>query len=100
MRHPQYRSTCSNREVGSGSGRARLPGPPTSERSPGGNMPLKISPKAVSAVVVAILVLLLIASNWAGNPFDAKNITTFLVVGISLGGIYAILAGGLVVTYA
>ena len=44
--------------------------------------------------------LYVIVANWAGNPFNAKNITTFLVVGIALGGIYAILAGGLVVTYA
>ena len=63
-------------------------------------MPLKISPKAVAAVVVAALVLYIVVANWGGNPINAKNLTTFLVVGISLGGIYAILAGGLVVTYA
>ena len=63
-------------------------------------MSLKVSPKAVSAIVVAVLVLYVIIANWGGNPFNAKNITTFLVVGIALGGIYAILAGGLVVTYA
>ena len=49
---------------------------------------------------MALILLYVIVANWAGNPFDAKNITTFLVVGIALGGIYAILAGGLVVTYA
>jgi len=63
-------------------------------------MSLKVSPKAISAIVVAALVLFVIVSNWGGNPINAKNITTFLVVGIALGGIYAILAGGLVVTYA
>jgi branched-chain amino acid transport system permease protein len=63
-------------------------------------MPLKASPKAVSAVVVAVIVLFVIVANWGGNPVNAKNLTTFLVVGIALGGIYAILAGGLVVTYA
>jgi branched-chain amino acid transport system permease protein len=63
-------------------------------------MSLKASPKAVAALVVAALVLYVIVANWGGNPIDAKNITTFLVVGIALGGIYAILAGGLVVTYA
>jgi branched-chain amino acid transport system permease protein len=54
----------------------------------------------VAAVIVAALVLFVIVSNWAGNPISAKNLTTFLVVGVALGGIYAILAGGLVVTYA
>jgi branched-chain amino acid transport system permease protein len=63
-------------------------------------MSLKPSPRLISAIAVALLVLYVIYANWAGNPFDAKNIITFLVVGISLGGIYAILAGGLVVTYA
>ncbi len=63
-------------------------------------MRLKLSPKAIAAVVVAALVLYVIVANWAGNPINAKNLTTFLVVGISLGGIYAILAGGLVMTYA
>ena len=63
-------------------------------------MRLKVSPRAVAAVIVAALVLFVIIANWGGNPLDAKNITTFLVVGIALGGIYAILAGGLVVTYA
>jgi branched-chain amino acid transport system permease protein len=63
-------------------------------------MRLKVTPKTFAAIAVAVLVVFVIASNWGGASFDAGNITTWLVVGISLGGIYAILAGGLVVTYA
>ncbi|MCD9625110.1 ABC transporter permease [Rhabdothermincola salaria] len=63
-------------------------------------MRLKVSPKAFAAIAVAALTVFIIASNWGGASFDVGNITTWLVVGISLGGIYAILAGGLVVTYA
>ncbi len=63
-------------------------------------MPFKVSSRAVAAVAVAVLLLYVIVANWAGNPVSAKNIITVLVVGIALGGIYAILAGGLVVTYA
>jgi len=33
-------------------------------------------------------------------PYTLTNIATFIVVGLSLGGIYAISAGGLVVTYS
>ena len=63
-------------------------------------MRLKVTPKAFAAIAVAALTVFIIASNWGGASFDVGNITTWLVVGISLGGIYAILAGGLVVTYA
>jgi branched-chain amino acid transport system permease protein len=63
-------------------------------------VPLKVTPKTIAAVVVAAIILYIIVANWGGAAFDAGNITTWLVVGISLGGIYAILAGGLVVTYA
>jgi branched-chain amino acid transport system permease protein len=63
-------------------------------------VPLKISPKAIVAIVTTALVLFIVVANWAGNPINSKNVITFLVVGVSLGGIYAILAGGLVVTYA
>lgn len=63
-------------------------------------MRLKISPRLFAAVAVALGVLYMVVANWGGNPLSLKNIATFLVVGVALGGIYAILASGLVVTYA
>lgn len=63
-------------------------------------MRLKVSPRLISALVVALIILFLINKNWGGASVDAKTISSFLVVGIALGGIYAITAGGLVVTYA
>lgn len=64
-------------------------------------MRLKTSPKtAIAAVAVALFVLYVIVENRGPAPFDFQNISTWLVVGIALGGIYAISAMGLVVTYA
>jgi len=63
-------------------------------------MRLKISPRLFAVVAVALGVLYMVVANWGGNPLSLKNIATFLVVGVVLGGIYAILASGLVVTYA
>ncbi len=63
-------------------------------------MRLKVSPKFFAAVGVAVFTLYVIVANWGGNPLSLKNVATVLVVGVSLGGVYAILAGGLVVTYA
>ena len=61
-------------------------------------MRLKVSPRLISALVVALVILFLINKNWGGASVNAKTISSFLVVGIALGGIYAITAGGLVVT--
>ncbi|MEX1218119.1 MAG: ABC transporter permease [Acidimicrobiales bacterium] len=63
-------------------------------------MRLKVSPRMISVVVVGLVILFLVNKNWGGASVDAKTISSFLVVGIALGGIYAITAGGLVVTYA
>jgi branched-chain amino acid transport system permease protein len=63
-------------------------------------MRLKVTPRTFAAIAVAALVLYIVVANWGGSPLSLQNVATFLVVGISLGGIYAILAGGLVVTYA
>jgi len=63
-------------------------------------MRLKASPRLISAIVVGLVVLFLVNKNWGGASISAKTISSFLVVGIALGGIYAITAGGLVVTYA
>lgn len=61
----------------------------------------KIDGRLIAAVVVALILGFIINKNWGSAKFlDTKNLSTFLVVGISLGGAYAITAGGLVVTYA
>ena len=57
-----------------------------------------------STIVMAVAVLLgivyIYSKNRGSAPYDQATLTTFLVVGISLGGIYAISALGLVVTYS
>ena len=63
-------------------------------------MRLKVSPRLISAIVVGLVVLFFVTKNWGGASVNGKTISSFLVVGIALGGIYAITAGGLVVTYA
>ena len=61
----------------------------------------KLDGRMIAAVIVALILGFIINKNWGGAKFlDTKNLSTFLVVGISLGGAYAITAGGLVVTYA
>jgi branched-chain amino acid transport system permease protein len=54
----------------------------------------------VAVAAVALGVLYLVNANRGVAPYSAKNIGTVLVVGAALGGIYAITAGGLVMTYA
>jgi branched-chain amino acid transport system permease protein len=62
---------------------------------------LKAKPSTIVAgLAVAVAVLYVIATNRGPAPFSGASILTFLVVGISLGGIYAITALGLVVTYS
>lgn len=63
-------------------------------------MRFRVSPRPIAALAIILAVVYIVHANWAGAPFDGKNISTFIVVGISLGGIYAIAASGLVVTYA
>ncbi len=55
--------------------------------------------RAIAAGAVAIAVVYIVVTNRSIAPFSAANIATFIVVGLSLGGIYAISACGLVVTY-
>ncbi|HMC42250.1 MAG TPA: ABC transporter permease [Acidimicrobiales bacterium] len=45
-------------------------------------------------------VVFVVNTNRGIAPYSVANVATFLVVGLSLGGIYAISAGGLVVTYS
>ena len=54
----------------------------------------------IAAVAVAAFVVYVVSQNRGVAPYNWPNIATWLVVGISLGGIYAISALGLVVTYS
>ncbi len=64
-------------------------------------MRIKFNAKFISAIVVGVILAFVINKNWGAASFlSTKNLSTFLVVGVALGGIYAITAGGLVVTYA
>lgn len=63
-------------------------------------MRLKVTPRFIAAIGVALFLIYIVVANWGSASLSWPNIATFLVVGVSLGGIYAISAGGLVVTYA
>src|ERR1700682_163815 len=54
----------------------------------------------VAAVAVAAPLVYVVSQNRGLAPYNGSNIATFLVVGIALGGIYAISALGLLVTYS
>ena len=64
-------------------------------------MRLKAKPSTIAAAVAVTLGLLyIINANRGPAPYSWQSFATFMVVGLSLGGIYAITAGGLVVTYS
>ena len=64
-------------------------------------MTLRWKRNNIAAVAaVALGVLYLVSANRGVAPYSVKNVGTVLVVGAALGGIYAITAGGLVMTYA
>lgn len=52
-----------------------------------------------SALAVAAFVVFVIVQNRGPVAFSTTSVATFLIVGLALGGIYAITALGLVVTY-
>jgi branched-chain amino acid transport system permease protein len=54
----------------------------------------------VAALLIAAFVVFVVNTNRGIAPYSFGNVATFLVVGLSLGGIYAISACGLVVTYS
>ncbi len=56
--------------------------------------------RAAAIFVVTVGLVLIVAANQGAAPYSVQNIGTMFVVGGALGGIYAILAAGLVVTYA
>ena len=53
----------------------------------------------ISAIVVTVLVVYVVQASWAGNPITLDSLLFFVIVGITLGSIYAVAAAGLVVTY-
>ena len=63
-------------------------------------MKLKLSPRLVAAIAVAVALVVVFNKNRGPAAFGSDSLTTFLVVGIALGGIYAVSALGLVVTYS
>src|SRR5260370_39422 len=52
-----------------------------------------------AALAVAIFAGYVLVASWTGNPVTFDSLLLFLVVGITLGSIYAVAACGLVVTY-
>ncbi len=52
-----------------------------------------------AALAVAVFVGYVIQASWAGNPITPDSLLFFVVVGVTLGSIYAVAACGLVVTY-
>src|SRR5439155_17543688 len=58
------------------------------------------SSTVAGALVVAAIVLYIVNANRGGVPYSWRSFATMIVVGLSLGGIYAIFAAGLVVTYS
>lgn len=48
---------------------------------------------------VPVVIVVVSALNWAGTPVSVSNVGGVIVVGLTLGGIYAVSASGLVVVY-
>ena len=53
----------------------------------------------LAALGVALFVGFVIQESWAGRPITWDSFLFFLIVGVTLGSIYAVAAAGLVVTY-
>ncbi len=53
----------------------------------------------LAGFAVAIFVGYVIQASWAGRPVNFDSILFFLIVGVTIGSIYAVAASGLVVTY-
>jgi len=62
---------------------------------------IRMKPTTLAAfVVIAAFVVFVVDTNRGVAPYSVTNLATFIVVGLSLGGIYAVSACGLVVTYS
>jgi branched-chain amino acid transport system permease protein len=57
--------------------------------------------KQGTAVIVGTVVFLVVVlfQSWAGRPITVDSVLSTLIVGVSVGSIYAIAASGIVVTY-
>ncbi len=53
----------------------------------------------IAALLVAIFVGFVVQQSWAGREITGDSLLFYLIVGITLGSIYAVAASGLVVTY-
>jgi branched-chain amino acid transport system permease protein len=53
----------------------------------------------LAALAVAVFVGYVIRASWTGNPITPDSLLFFVVVGVTIGSIYAVAACGLVVTY-
>jgi sulfate-transporting ATPase len=53
----------------------------------------------LAAFAVALFVGYVIQASWSGRPVNFDSILFFLIVGVTIGSIYAVAASGLVVTY-
>lgn len=53
----------------------------------------------VAAALTAALVVIVVQQSWSGQPITFDSVALFLLVGVTLGSIYAVAAQGLVVTY-
>jgi len=61
---------------------------------------MKLSPANYAAITATVLgAVMLSAANWAGRDMSVANVGSMLVVGLTLGSIYAVSASGLVVVY-
>ena len=56
-------------------------------------------PTYVAAFVVAVLLAIVVQQSWGGRPVTWDSLVFMVVVGVTIGSIYAIFAMGLVVTY-
>jgi ABC-type branched-subunit amino acid transport system ATPase component/branched-subunit amino acid ABC-type transport system permease component len=56
-------------------------------------------PTLVAALAVAIFLGFVVRESWTGNPITGDSLLFFLIVGVTIGSIYAVAASGLVVTY-
>src|SRR6478672_11315993 len=51
------------------------------------------------ALAIAAMVILVVSQAWKGVPLTVENVGSMLIIGISIGSVYAVSASGLVVTY-
>ena len=60
---------------------------------------MRINWPRLALIVGAVVLVVISIASWSGRPVTTDSVISALVVGISLGSIYAIAASGIVVTY-